>query len=55
MVVWSDNTQEETMNVYPVKDLWAYQNGLGVVTVTVRYDEVACVDSNRVVAFGDEQ
>lgn len=53
MVVLSENTQEETMDVYPVENLSEYQSGQVPVTTNVRYDEIACLDSNRAAAFGE--
>lgn len=50
MVVWSDNTDEETMHVFPVEDLAGFDAEHQNFTV-VPYADVVRTDTSRTVAF----
>lgn len=50
MVVWSDNTDEETMHVYPVQDLIRYDAEYQMYE-EVKYSDVLRTDTNRTVAY----
>jgi hypothetical protein len=41
--VWSDNPSEQTMNVYPVEDIFDAES---TNTTAIDYHDIACVDSN---------
>lgn len=51
MVVFSDNSERETMHVFPVAELNGFNPEFQRFE-EVPYSAVACTDRNRVVAFG---
>ncbi len=52
MVLWSDNTTEETMSVFAVADLQGF-NAEHQVFEQVPYSAVLRTDSNRAIAFAN--
>lgn len=50
MVVWSDNTDEKTMHVYPIEDLSNFDASHQYFT-KVDYSDIVRTDTNVVVAY----
>jgi hypothetical protein len=50
MVVWSDNTDTETYDVFPVSEL-EYFDAEYLSTIEVPYADVVRTDHNRIVAY----
>jgi hypothetical protein len=51
MVVMSDNTDEETMNVFPVEELPYVGTEFGPISKLVSYSDIACTDTNKTIAY----
>lgn len=41
--IWSDNTEEETMHVYPADENFDAES---TITNVIAYSDIECVDSN---------
>jgi len=50
MVVFSDNTDEETMNVFPVEELIDFDVE-HILCEEVTYSAILRIDTNRIIAY----
>ena len=50
MVVFSDNTDEETMHVFPVEELINFDVEY-ISCKEIPYSDILCTDTNRVIAY----